>query len=303
MAVRFLRYALWPDSRFQNDESPIVLGIIGDRDAYTGACKAGKTKVEKRPVQVVMLPALDGKEETRAKWSRCHAIYVADSSKPEEVIAFSEKRQILTVSDLSGFSDKGGVIELVLVVDALQRPQRQRVELGPGRGQSGADLVEPGRRLGEPGVYPVERRQLREHAGFGQRQCPGDDRETPDAGRHRDGRRGGVLAAHRPAHDGKPLHPKVIHQLADVGGPVQDRASGTGVRSSDARAVGGDHPDTRRAGRPVGRSDVESASQTTVGVDDDGAIGCAVVGVGHYAPVAQPHRAVFAITGHGIRLP
>jgi len=212
-----------------------------------------------------------------------------------------------------GLGRHGGEHGVALVAQHLpiDRPQtcggQSAVEVrGPARREMHcpkAHPVEPGRRLGEPGVHPVERRQLCEHAGFGQRQGPGDDRETPDAGRHRGGRRGGVLAAHRPAHDGKGFYLKVIHQLADVGGPVQDRASGTGVRSSDARAVGGDHPDTRRAGRPVGRSDVESAGQTTVGVDDDGTIGCAVVGVGHHAPVAQPHRAVFAITGHGVRLP
>ncbi|MCA8962910.1 MAG: YfiR family protein, partial [Planctomycetes bacterium] len=108
MTVRFLKYAQWPKGRFEEADSPIVLGVIGDRTVYASAKRSEKTDIEGHSLRVIQLPPFDAKDEKSvAQWKRCHAVFIEAASKPEEILAFARTAHILTVSNLTGFADRG----------------------------------------------------------------------------------------------------------------------------------------------------------------------------------------------------
>jgi len=109
---QFIRYVNWPSDAFSDQDSPLVIGVIGN-DPVSGYLRlisqkrtAGKRKLVYRQVSNV--------SEARA----CHILFVSDSGdsqKTESIVRSLRHAPVLIVGESSGFVDNGGVIALVTV--------------------------------------------------------------------------------------------------------------------------------------------------------------------------------------------
>lgn len=105
---QFANYVQWPDGTFENDTSPIVIGII-DNDNMIKVLTAsvqGKS-IGKRNIKVV---DVSSDQEAQA----CHILYIdsSDDGRVDDYLSAVRSRPVLTVSDDDDFTEEGGVIRL-----------------------------------------------------------------------------------------------------------------------------------------------------------------------------------------------
>lgn len=106
----FLQFIEWPANVYENEESPVVVGIFGKDpfekiiDETFSAEKAGS-----HPIQIIRFRKLE-------EMSSCHVLFISSSEK--EISSASLKSlaesSILTVSDMENFAERGGSIGFYL---------------------------------------------------------------------------------------------------------------------------------------------------------------------------------------------
>lgn len=106
----FAKLVEWPASAFAQPDSPIVIGIVGTDPFGPIIDKVleGK-KVNGHPFVIKRLkPTADVKE--------CHILFVGTSWGPHvaDTIRLTRGTPILTISEIPGFADRGGIINLTL---------------------------------------------------------------------------------------------------------------------------------------------------------------------------------------------
>jgi len=105
----FSRFVEWPKEAFQNAQSPLVIGIIGDDPfgSYLDDIVRGE-KVASHPLVVRRFRRVD-------EIKTCHILFVSQSetNQMEQILANIKGRNILTVGDVEGFAQRGGVIRFV----------------------------------------------------------------------------------------------------------------------------------------------------------------------------------------------
>lgn len=105
----FLKFVEWPEGAFGDPLAPIVIGVVGD-DPFGNALPqvvAGKT-VQGRDLVV---HAFHSGENVRS----AHILFISASEKKRAPMILSGLRgsPVLTVADLDGFLDEGGMIQFV----------------------------------------------------------------------------------------------------------------------------------------------------------------------------------------------
>jgi hypothetical protein len=125
-----------------------------------------------------------------------------------------------------------------------------------------------------------------------------DDANVGEPLRQPPGTDGGVRATTGDAQHREPFQPERVGQVADVVGPVDQRASGLEVRQAHAWPVGRDHPDASVLGRLVAKPSLSPRPGKAVAVDQRLAAGVAPLGVIQQAAVWQPDRLATAVL-HG----
>jgi len=115
----FARYVEWPEGTFADPQVPVVVCVRGD-DAFreiVDETVEGKT-VGDRPVVVER----DGSGNERA----CHLLYVGDGvSDARSLLERLADRSVFTVSDRSGFAERGGIANF------FRAENRIRFEINP----------------------------------------------------------------------------------------------------------------------------------------------------------------------------
>lgn len=106
----FAKLVEWPASAFAQPDSPIVIGIVGTDPFGPIIDKVleGK-KVNGHPFLIKRLkPTADVKE--------CHILFIGSSLGPHvaDTIRLTRGTPILTISEIPGFADHGGIIHLTL---------------------------------------------------------------------------------------------------------------------------------------------------------------------------------------------
>ena len=106
----FTKFVEWPDGSFDAPQAPIVVGIIGD-DPFGDDLErmiAGQ-KVQGRSLMI-----------RRERWGddlrRCQVLFVSASEHEHRsrILGSVQSAGVLTVSDMEGFAEAGGVIEFVI---------------------------------------------------------------------------------------------------------------------------------------------------------------------------------------------
>jgi len=112
----FAKFTTWPADAFSNSPQTISFCVIGKHELGTAfdSTLHGKT-VAGRPVELKYLERLK-------KDDVCNVVYVAPSEKNrlKKIVETSAVGHALTISDLDGFADAGGMIRLVKVNDTIK---------------------------------------------------------------------------------------------------------------------------------------------------------------------------------------
>lgn len=125
----FARFTEWPAGSFANKTSPLNYCLLGRREALASAM----VSLNDRPVQGHPLRFFQPERAEDAKV--CHLVFVAepDARRRNQALQTLAAQATLTVSDLDGFAQEGGMIRLIRVGSRLRfeinRTQTQKVGL------------------------------------------------------------------------------------------------------------------------------------------------------------------------------
>lgn len=106
----FAKFVEWPNDLFASPTSPIILGILGD-DPFADALDSIRNKaIGSRRFEIKKIRSID---ELRP----CHLLFIStsESNRLSTILASLKQSRILTIGDVDGFTQKGGIINLVLV--------------------------------------------------------------------------------------------------------------------------------------------------------------------------------------------
>ncbi|HUR44533.1 MAG TPA: YfiR family protein [Candidatus Saccharimonadales bacterium] len=106
MVYNFTKYVEWPASSFPAPTSPLVIGVIGKDPIMAEIDSTLKGKaVEKR---VLAVRQFSDVAEARG----CHVVFICASERKRlpKILEQLKKENTLTVSDLEGFVEEGGMI-------------------------------------------------------------------------------------------------------------------------------------------------------------------------------------------------
>lgn len=105
----FSQFVEWPGEAFPEAQTPLVIGVIGEDPfgAYLDEIVRGE-KVNNHPVAVQRYHSV---EEIKT----CHILFVSQSETKhlEQIFTSLKGRKILTVGEVEGFTQRGGMIRFV----------------------------------------------------------------------------------------------------------------------------------------------------------------------------------------------
>jgi hypothetical protein len=124
----FVQYTQWPTEQFEDEHSDIIITTIGPcdfvevlSDRIRSAEPIGGRKMR---LQRLQLPAIDSSgnynsdelDAFHRAINRSHLVYFCgmQTSRVRSMLSPLHERNILTVSDIEGFAETGGMINLVL---------------------------------------------------------------------------------------------------------------------------------------------------------------------------------------------
>lgn len=103
----FIKFIEWPAKSFSTDSAPIYVCVWGTR-TETGLLNPLHAKIAKsREIHVVYTRKID-------ELSRCHVVYLGKNNggSYRKVLGLISGQSILSVSDIAGFAENGGLIGL-----------------------------------------------------------------------------------------------------------------------------------------------------------------------------------------------
>lgn len=108
---QFGRYVQWPAESFADNQSPLVIGLLGP-DPFGGILnEISRTKrLEGRPIVVRQFASM-------ADYTPCHILFVNAVVTPEEktaAIQHTRGKPVLLVGEEPGFAERGGTINFFL---------------------------------------------------------------------------------------------------------------------------------------------------------------------------------------------
>lgn len=109
--INFVRYLEWPETAFQENSAPFILGIFGENPfGETLAQLAAEQKYGDRSIE---LKYADTIEELKS----CHLLFFSSPYKGDlaEDLKALEEHPVLTVGEKKDFAEKGGIVNFILV--------------------------------------------------------------------------------------------------------------------------------------------------------------------------------------------
>ena len=124
----FLQFVDWPEEKSADSNEPITIGIIG-KDPFGDAFGSIKDKKVKGGRGVIIKrfksfedlkkstekdkPESDQETETLTK---CHLLFICSSEQKnlKEIIDLLKDHSVLTVADMQGFLESGGIVNFVI---------------------------------------------------------------------------------------------------------------------------------------------------------------------------------------------
>ena len=115
LLYRFTKFIEWTPESFSDNQDPLILTIIGN-DPLSKAIDAlhGK-KVKGRKLLIKRITSIEDIDKS-------HIFYIAQSEKERltEILQTTRELCVLTISDIKGFSKKGGIINFFMVENTVR---------------------------------------------------------------------------------------------------------------------------------------------------------------------------------------
>jgi hypothetical protein len=105
----FAQFVEWPMEAFPTADAPIVIGVIGlDRFGKSLDDTTRNHAVQRRKLTIARYRKL-------AEVQGCHILFIdrSQASTLDQILGNLRGKPILTVSDIDGFADRGGMIEFI----------------------------------------------------------------------------------------------------------------------------------------------------------------------------------------------
>jgi hypothetical protein len=133
LLCKFFKYVEWPKAALGRPQDPLVIGVLG-RDPFGAiidrlaeAQTVGGKPIEVRRIESVATARVDlaasaagpRDDETialAARLRQCHVLFIAESERAhwKRLLELLEGAPVLTVSDIPGSAEDGGMVEFVL---------------------------------------------------------------------------------------------------------------------------------------------------------------------------------------------
>lgn len=109
LVYNFARFCEWPEDVFDNDQSILRVVIYGDRGLEDIFSKIDGMKVGERQIEVVLV-------DTPEKIPHCQILFLAKTERNDwpQVMSVLGENSVLTVGEMNGFVESGGVMNLHL---------------------------------------------------------------------------------------------------------------------------------------------------------------------------------------------
>lgn len=107
----FAKFVEWPESSFDGPQAPIVFAVIGGDHELAFHLRRISTDEKIQGRNIVVRDARFG-DDVR----RCHILFISASERQRtaQILAGLQDASVLTVSDIDGFADAGGVMQFVM---------------------------------------------------------------------------------------------------------------------------------------------------------------------------------------------
>lgn len=105
----FAQFVEWPQEAFPDAQTPLTIGVLGEDPfgAYLDSTVRGET-VNGRSLVVQHFLRVD-------EITTCHILFISrsEANRLEQILSALKSRSILTVSDLSRFAGRGGMVRFL----------------------------------------------------------------------------------------------------------------------------------------------------------------------------------------------
>jgi hypothetical protein len=106
----FAKFVEWPATAFPKASSPMLVGVLGENPFHDALEKTIKNKtVDEHPVVIMQY-------HSAADATNCHILFISSSEKARlpQILRQLKGSSVLTVSEIPGFTETGGMINFVL---------------------------------------------------------------------------------------------------------------------------------------------------------------------------------------------
>jgi len=111
----FVKFVQWPKEKPVDSNDIITIGVIGSHKFGNAFESVKGKKVKDKKIIVKFFPRFDNTDDKNAL-KKCHLLFVCPSEKHNlnDIIEIAGQANILTVADMNGFIDDGGVIQFIM---------------------------------------------------------------------------------------------------------------------------------------------------------------------------------------------
>lgn len=113
--LNFARFIYWPEEAFKTAEKKFNICVLGGSPFGGSLDKLSSKKIQNKKIKLRY-------EKTIDEVKSCHIVYFGETEKEEyeSVISDLSGSVTLTVSDINGFSENGGMIEFIRVKNKIK---------------------------------------------------------------------------------------------------------------------------------------------------------------------------------------
>lgn len=111
----FANFVEWPPNAFSDDVAPIVLGVVGNNQLVEILNAASLKPIRGR---IILAKGFESMENLES----CHILFVDQSEKDnlQQILNKIKSKSILTVSDMPGFAQRGGIIDFIEIDNQIR---------------------------------------------------------------------------------------------------------------------------------------------------------------------------------------
>lgn len=113
--MNFIRYTTWPESAFATQESPLIIGVLGNNPFDDVLVKTAQRQLGSRRIEV---RSIDSATEA----SVCHLVFIGESERKNEEawIAALKGKPILVIGESGQTIKRGGALEFIIVKERVR---------------------------------------------------------------------------------------------------------------------------------------------------------------------------------------